>query len=210
MAKSSPKNIARQERRARVIALRRDHKLTLRQIAFREGVGPATIQRDINRYMADLDRACLEGAAAMRAEEYERLDKYACQLESAIVAGDLSHVPAALKASEAIRKLYALDVQPLGRTELALRRAVVTEIASKLRDQLTPETFAEVAVLLTEDEPIQLLDGVAVAAADEDGTPPPRFQRQGHGDPQSACQQAAEPEAGGSGCEALPVVVSDD
>ncbi len=211
MAQSSGKHIARAERRARVVALRRDQKLTLRQIAAREGCGVETARRDINRYMADLDRACLEGVAALRAEEYERLDKMATHLETAIDNGDLSQVPAALKTSESIRRLYAVDIQPLGRTELALRRAVITEIATKLRDQLPPETFAEVAVLLTEDEPIRLLDGVAVATADAEGTPPPRRQRSGQSDPQSLGESSPEPWAGGLGSlgEPLPVVVCD-
>jgi hypothetical protein len=190
--------------------MRRDQKLTLRQIADREGCGVETARRDINRYMAALDAACLEGAAAMRAEEYERLDKMASQLETAIDDGDLSQVPAALKTSESIRRLYAVDIQPLGRTELAMRRAVISEIAQRLRDQLPPETFAEVAVLLTEDEPIQLLDGVAVAAADEEGTPPPRRQRSGQSHPQSAGQQTPEPGADGLGSDhpPMPVVVT--
>jgi hypothetical protein len=211
VAQSSGKHIARAERRARVIALRRDQKFTLRQIAAREGCGVETVRRDINRYMAALDAACLEGAAAMRAEEYERLDKMASQLETAIDNGDLSQVPAALKTSESIRRLYALDVQPLGRTELALRRAVITEVASRLRDELPPETFAEIAVLLTDDEPIHFLDGVAVAAADEEGAPPPRCNRSRQSDPQSAGQQAPEQGGGGvgSGIAPLPVVVSD-
>jgi hypothetical protein len=161
--------------------------------------------------MADLDRACLEGVAAIRAEEYERLDRMASQLETAIDNGDLSQVPAALKTSESIRRLYAVDIQPLGRTELALRRAVITEIATKLRDQLPPETFAEVAILLTDDEPIQLLDGVAVAAADEEGTPPPRRQRQGQSDPQSAREAPGGGGAAGEHTgEPLAVVATDD
>jgi hypothetical protein len=189
--------------------MRRDQKLTLRQIAAREGCGVETARRDINRYMAALDAACLEGAAAMRAEEYERIDKIASLLEAAIESGDLSLVPSALKASESIRRLYALDVQPLGRTELALRRAVVTEIATKLRDQLPPETFADVAVLLTEDEPIQLLDSVAVATADEEGTAPPRRNRSGPGAEEGPCFEATDGCDGmGSNGSALPVVVS--
>jgi hypothetical protein len=162
--------------------------------------------------MADLDRACLEGAAAMRAEEYERLDKYACQLETAIDGGDLSQVPSALKTSESIRRLYALDIQPLGRTELALRRAVITEIATKLRDQLPPETFADVAVLLTNDEPIQLLDSVAVEDGDASPTQPPRLQRQGPRVAQGANQPAPEPWANElePGGEPMPVVVTGD
>ena len=210
LSQSSAKHIARAERQAQVIALRRDQKLTLRQIAARMGCGIETARRDINKHIAKLDAACLEGAAAMRAEEYERLDKLSGLLEVAIESGDLSQVPSALKTSESIRKLDALDVQPLGRTELALRRAVITEIATKLRDQLPPETFAEVAVLLTEDEPIQLLDGVAVEDGDASSTQPPRLQRQGQSDPQSACQQAPEPgivDVGGSGF-AMPVVVT--
>lgn len=160
-----------------MIALRRDQKLTLRQIAARLGCGIETARRDINKHLAKLDAACLEGAASLRAEEYERLDKYAGLLEKAIEQGDLNQVPAAVKTSESLRRLYALDVVPLGRSELAMRRAVITEIATKLRDQLAPETFAEVAVLLTEDEPIQLLDGVATPLPDETGAPPARRSR---------------------------------
>lgn len=183
----------------------------MRQIASREGCGIETARRDVNRYLTDLDHTCLEGVAALRAELYEKYDAVLQTLEQEVLTtGNLDRVPDLLKTSAEIRKLYALDVQPLGRTELALRRAVVTEIATKLRDQLPPETFAEVAALLTDDEPIQLLDGVAVAATDEEGAPPLRFRRQGQSDPQSAGQQASEAEVGGSGCAALPVVVSDD
>ena len=189
--------------------MRRDQKLTLRQIAAREGCGVETCRRDINRYMADLDSACLEGAAALRAEEYERLDKFASLLDAAIESGDLSQVPSALKTSESIRKLYAIDIQPLSRSELAMRRAVITEIATKLRDQLTPETFAEVAVLLTEDEPIQLLDGVAVAAADDEGTPQARRSRSRQSAAKGPGLEAPDGLGEqGSGGSALPVVVS--
>jgi hypothetical protein len=170
LSQSSAKHINRAERRARVVALRRDQKLTLRQIAAREGCGVETARRDINRYMAALDVACLEGAAAMRAELLEKYDAVLQNLEREVLKeGNLDRVGDLLKTSAEIRKLYALDVQPLARTELALRRAVITEIATKLRDQLPPETFAEVALLLTDNEPVQLLDGVAVA--DGDATP---------------------------------------
>jgi hypothetical protein len=202
--------INRAERRVRIVELRRQG-LSLRQIAAREGCGVETARRDVNRYMADLDRTCLEGVAALRAELYEKYDAVLQALEHEVLTtGNLDRVPDLLKTSAEIRKLYALDVQPLGRTELALRKALITEIATKLRDQLPPETFAEVAILLTDDEPIQLLDGIAVAAEDEEGTPPPRQQRSGQSNPQSAGQQASEPGAGGlgSGAEPLPVVVT--
>ena len=194
-----------------MIALRRDQKLTLRQIAARLGCGIETARRDINKHLAKLDAACLEGAASLRAEEYERLDKYAALLEKAIEQGDLNQVPAAVKTSESLRRLYALDVVPLGRSELAMRRAVITEIVTKLRDQLAPETFAEIAVLLTQDEPIQLLDGVAVAAADAAGDPPHRWERKGRRDPQGG--RRAKGAGRGSGehtGQPLAVVVTGD
>jgi hypothetical protein len=192
--------------------MRRDQKLTLRQIAAREGCGVETARRDINRYMAALDAACLEGAAAMRAEEYERLDKLASQLETAIDGGDLSQVPAALKTSEAIRRLYSLDVQPLGRTELAMRRAVISEVASKLRDRLPPETFAEVAILLTDDEPIRLVGDVAVEDGDAPSTQSPRLQRTGSGAAEGVSQSSPGPWGRGVGSfgDSLPMVVSED
>ena len=192
--------------------MRRDQKLTLRQIAAREGCGVETARRDINRYMAALDAACLEGAAAMRAEEYERLDKMAGQLEAAIDGGDLSQVPVALKTSESIRRLYAIDIQPLGRTELALRRAVISEVAARLRDRLPPDTFAEVATLLTDDEPIRLLGDVAVEDGDAPSTQPPRLQRKGSSSEEGAGQPASGSGAGrqGSDLSSLPVVVCED
>ncbi len=203
--------IDRAERRVRIVELRRQG-LSLRQIAAREGCGVETARRDVNRYMADLDRTCLEGVAALRAELYEKYDAVLQTLEHEVLTtGNLDRVPDLLKTSAEIRKLYALDVQPLGRTELALRRAVITEIASKLRDQLPPETFAEVAILMTNDEPIQLVGDVAVENGDASSTPPPRQQRSGQSNPQSAGQQTPEPWAGGleSAGDPLPVVVCD-
>lgn len=186
--------------------------MSLRQIAAREGCGVETARRDINKHLAKLDAACLEGAASMRAELLEKYDAVLQSLEHEVLSnGNLDRVGDLLKTSAEIRRLYALDVQPLGRTELALRRAVISEIATKLRDQLPPETFAEVAVLLTQDEPIQLLDGVAVAAADEEGTPPARGQREGH----RSAQGPREAPGGGRTAgehtgEPLAVVVADD
>ncbi len=155
-----------------MIALRRDSHLTMREIAEKTGCSRETVRRDINLYLTKLDAACIEGAAALRAEEYERLDNIASKLDQAIASGDLSQVPSALKASAEIRKLYALDVQPLGRTELVLRRSVITEIATKLRDQLSPEVFAEVATCLVSDEPFQILDGVTVNTGELGDAPP--------------------------------------
>jgi hypothetical protein len=196
----------------RIVELRRQG-LSLRQIAAREGCGVETARRDVNKFLQELDRSCLEGAAALRAELYERYDEVLQTLEHEVLTtGNLDRVPDLLKTSAEIRKLYSLDVQPLGRTELALRRAVITEIAQRLREQLPPETFAEVAILLTDDEPIQLLDGVAVEDGDASSTPPPRLQRTGQSAAQSSGHKASEQggfDEGGSGF-AMPVVVSEN
>lgn len=163
--------------------------------------------------MADLDRTCLEGVAALRAELYEKYDAVLQALEHEVLTtGNLDRVPDLLKTSAEIRKLYSLDVQPLGRTELALRRAVITEIATKLRDHLPPETFAEVAILLADDEPIRLVGDVAVEDGDASSTPPPRLQRTGQSAAQSSGHKASEQggfDEGGSGF-AMPVVVTGD
>lgn len=194
-----------------MIALRRDQKLSLRAIAAREGVSYETARRDINKHLAKLDAACLEGVAAMRAELLEKYDAVLQALEQEVLDnGNLDRVPDLLRTSGEIRKLYALDVVPLGRSELAMRRAVITEIATKLRDQLPPETFAEVAVLLTEDEPIQLLGCVATPRTDEAGTPPARRSRSRSGAAEGPGLEAPDGlNELGSGGGALPVVVSN-
>ena len=201
--------MARAERQAKVLELRRDKRMSLRKIADSVGCGVETVRRDVSRYLAKLDAACLESAAAMRAELLATYDDVLQTLEREVLDnGNLDRVPDLLKTSGEIRKLYALDVVPLGRSEIAMRRAVITEIATKLRDQLAPETFAEVAVLLTDDEPtIQLLDGVAVAAADEAGTPPARQRRSRQGVAPSDREESwiAEPDVRGS--DGLPVEV---
>lgn len=191
--------------------MRKDHGMSLRQIAAREGCGVETARRDINKHLAKLDAACLESAAAMRAELLEKYDAVLQALEHEVLSnGNLDRVGDLLKTSAEIRRMYSLDVMPLGRTELALRRAVITEIATKLRDQLPPETFAEVAVLLTNDEPIELLGNVAVEAGVLPSTQPPRCQRQGQGPTQSLGHPAPELVSDTSGVDRqpLPVVVT--
>lgn len=171
-SRTSTACINRAERRVRIVEMRRQG-LSLRQIAAREGCGVETARRDVNKFLQDLDRTCMEGAAALRAELYEKYDAVLQVLEHEVLGNDnFDRVGDLLKTSAEIRRLYALDVQPLSRTELALRRAVVTEIATKLRDQLPPEVFAEVATCLASDEPLQILDGVAISdAADRDDPP---------------------------------------
>lgn len=203
--------IARRERYLQTIALRRDQTLSLQDIADRVGVSSEQVRRDINKHMAKLDAECLAGVASLRAELFEKYDAVLQKLEREVLTdGNLDRVPDLLKAAAEIRKLYAVDVQPLGRNELSLRRAVITEIATKLRDQLPPETFAEVAFLLTEDEPIQLLDGVATSPADAEGASPARRQHQGQSNPRGSRAKAAEVADAGEHSRTAPAVVDVD
>ena len=183
--------LKRAERQTRVLAMRKDHGLSLRQIAAREGCGHETIRRDLNKYLSRLDSACLEGAAALRGEIFEKYDAIVQTLEfDVLVNGNLDRVPDLLKTTAEIRRLYALDIQPMTRTELALRRTVITEITTKLKDRLPVESFAEIALALTDDEPIQLIDGIAVEDSDEAGIDPPQRRTAGPGPAPGAAAEA--------------------
>lgn len=174
MSAISAARVARLERCAKAVELRKSRK-SLRAIAEILGCGHETVRRDLNGYLRKLDAACLEGTAALRAELAEEYDEIIAVLSREVLDnGNLDRVGDLLKATQELRKLYAVDVQPLGRSELQLRRAVITEIATKLRDQLPPEVFAEVATCLTNDEPVQLLDGVAIANGDAQTIEPPQ------------------------------------
>ena len=127
----------------------------------------------------------------MRAELFEKYDAVLQALEvQVLVEGNLDRVPDLLKTTAEIRRLYALDIQPMTRTELALRRTVITEITTKLKDRLPVETFAEIALALTDDEPIQLIDGIAVEDSDEAGIDPPQRRAAGPGTASGAAAEA--------------------
>lgn len=173
LAETGTRRLLMMERRAKVIELRRQ-RYSLREIAATLNCAPETARRDIAHYMSAIDQTCLETTAAMRAELAQEYDEIISTLSREVADGHLDRVESLLKATRELRQLYALDVVPLNRSELQLRRTVITEIATKLRDQLTPELFAEVATCLVADEPFQLLDGVAIASGDETATEPTR------------------------------------
>lgn len=172
--------IRRRERQAKAIELRKNQHATLRAIAAANDCSIETARRDINGYLAKLDAACMENAAALRAELYETYDSVLQRLEAEVLEnGALDRVPELLKTSAEIRRLYGIDIPQLGRTELAMRRAAVTELAARLKDRLAPETFAEVIAAITADGTTQLVDGVALAGDREAGIEPPQLCRSG-------------------------------
>jgi hypothetical protein len=171
--------LERAERQAKVVELRK-RRLPLRAIAAEVGCSHVTVRHDINRYISDLDRISLDNAAAIRAELAETYDELIKTLEVEVLEnGNLRRSKDLIAATEALRKLYALDVQPLGRSELQLRRAVITEMVNKLQDSLEPEVFAQVTTTLLADEPIKLLDSVATDDGTEAALQPPGSIRQG-------------------------------
>ena len=180
--------IRRKERETKAVELRKNQRLSIRAIAAANGCSHETARRDINGYLKKLDQACLEGAAAIRAEMYETYDSLMqAQAVEVFERGNLDRAPELLKTSEQIRKLYGLDIPALSRTEEAMRRAAVTEVANRLKDALPPEVFAQVLVALTpEDVSYQLIDGVAVAAGSSATPQPPWLRREGPGAPQGA------------------------
>lgn len=201
--------VKRKERDAAAIALRKDKGLSFRAIAAELGCTHETARKAVNKHLARLDQACLEGASALRGELYEKYDAVLQRLEVEVLEhGELDRVPELLKTSQAIRQLYALDVQPLGRTELHMRRAAITELAGKLKDRLAPELFAEVIAAITDDDSIPLVNGVALAGESEAGIEPPQRWREGPG-----AESGPGPEADDWGCgeagsgDPLPVVV---
>lgn len=204
--------IRRREREAKAVELRKNQRLSIRAIAEVNGCSHETARRDINGYLKKLDQACMENAGAIRAELYEQYDQLLqAQAVEIFDKGNLDRAPELLKTSEQIRKLYGLDVPSLGRTEMAMRRAAVTEVATRLRDALPPEVFAQVLTALSSDE-YELIDGVAVESGGATAAQPPRLRREGSG--------AAEGPGGegwgatgddlGLGGEALPVVFDSD
>ena len=181
-------NLARKlptaERKNRAIELRRQG-LSLTAIADKLGFSYAIIQRDVSSYLRRLDQQCLDNAAAIRAQEFEKLEKLSDHLDQQIFdEGQTGRVDSAIKVSESKRRLYALDVQPVRRSEVTHKKQVVVELIHTLRAHLAPAIFAEVVSVLTDHENYEL-HGVLVEGSGDGGIDPPATLLAGQRDSQS-------------------------
>jgi transposase len=178
------KKLPTAERKNRAIELRRQG-LSLTAIADKLGCSYAIIQRDVSSYLRRLDQQCLDNAAAIRAQEFEKLEKLSDHLDQQIFdEGQTGRVDSAIKVSESKRRLYALDVQPVRRSEVTHKKQVVVELIHTLRAHLAPATFAEVVSVLTSHENYEL-HGVITEGSGDAGIDPPAALIAGQRDQES-------------------------
>ena len=162
--------------------------MTLQAIADQLGVSYAIIQRDLKKYMNRLDQENMAGVAAIRAAEFERLERMSAQLDQKIFdEGETGRIDSALKVSAEKRKLYAVDVQPVKKAEVVHRREVAVQLITTLRTELDPHVFGEVLNVLTRSQEFNYLGG-AVEGGSETGGPPDRALLNGYSDSQGANQ----------------------
>lgn len=177
--------VPKAERRNRVIELRRQG-LSREKIAELIGWSHETVRRDENYYLAKLDQENLAAAAALRAEQYQRLEEYAGFLHEDIAQNkDLGRIADAVKVSEQQRRIYALDVVPTKKTEITHRKAIVTELIVNLRASISPAAYAEVVTALSVNDSYQLM-GITSSGGGEEGIDPPAALLAGQRDQESA------------------------
>lgn len=138
------------------------------------GVSHQTVRNDLRLYMSRLDVENLQAVAALRAEEFATVQQASQLVEEAVFERkDLDRITDLVKLSEQKRKIYALDVQPVRKTEIQYKKSVVVELIHTLRSRVSPAAFAEVLTALTDDESYKLM-GQVVTADGEGGDEPPR------------------------------------
>lgn len=102
---TSSQAIDRAERRDSAVQLRREG-LTLRQIAARLGISPATAHEDISRALADIPAESVE---ELRTVWGERLESATAVVMPQVEAGDLDAVDRLVRLTDRAAKLYGLD-----------------------------------------------------------------------------------------------------
>ena len=103
--KTSSQAIDRAERRDKAVRLRREG-LTLREIAARLGISPATAHEDISRALADIPAESVE---ELRTVWGERLEAATAVVMPQVEAGDLDAVDRLVRLTDRAAKLYGLD-----------------------------------------------------------------------------------------------------
>ncbi|WP_413440123.1 hypothetical protein [Synechococcus sp. MIT S1220] len=138
--------------------------------------------------MKRLDQENMQGVAAIRAAEFERLERMSAHLDQQIFEeGETGRIDSALKVSAEKRRLYAVDVQPVKKAEVVHRKEVAVQLITTLRTELQPSTFSEVLNVLTRSQEFNYLGG-AVEGGSETGDPPDRALLNGYSDSQSTEQ----------------------
>ncbi len=164
------RRLAPKERLAEAIILRRKG-LSLTAIADKLGVSYALIQRDLSKYLRRLDEECMKNMEALRAEQFEKLQKYADHLQDQILnQGQTGRIDSAIKTSESIRRLYAMDIQPVKKAEVTHRKELMVELITTLRSELPAHIFGEVLNTLTRSDDFNYLGGAIEASGTQRNT----------------------------------------
>jgi len=155
-----------------VVQLRREG-LSYDKIAEQIGVSHETVRRDERFYLSKLDEENLAAAAALRVEQYQRLEEYAGYLHEEIAQNkELGRIDTAVKVSEQQRKIYALDVPQTRKTEITYRKQVVSELIVTLQSSISPSAYAEVVTALSANESYELLGHTSTGGGAEGDQPP--------------------------------------
>jgi transposase len=189
------KKLTQAERRQRVIELRREG-LSIDRIAERVGFSHQCVRLDLRHYLNKLDQENLQAVAALRAEEFAKLQQASELVEEDVFQRkELDRIPDLVKLSEQKRKIYALDVQPVRKAEIQHRKSVVIELIHTLKTRLSPLAYAEVLGALADDDNYKLM-GQIVTADSANGVEPPAellpglATAQGAGAPSQGLQSA--------------------
>jgi hypothetical protein len=148
--KSSQSEIERQERRVKVLELRRSGE-SLRTIATLQAVSPQTVANDLNHALDELKAHIVDGADRLRALELARLDELTrAYWSQAVDSHDLKAANLLVRISERRARLLGLDVQPV-RPDLDQSGPVVYQVVRDREPLIIDSTAREVE---QPDEPV--------------------------------------------------------
>lgn len=168
VSQNKSKRLNRIERQQAVLELRRKG-YAVERIAEAIGCARQTVYNDINLYMRKLDDLNIEEAAALRAKEFDILERASDLVQHAVFKEkDLSRIPDLIRLSEQKRRIYNLDIPPVFKQEIH-QRTVVVELMSRLRDRLSSFAFAEVLDVLADGDEQTM--GVLAPSGSPEGTP---------------------------------------